>query len=331
MTLAKTAPSPATMNDEALRDSARNVLTAESAALKTLAASLNETIVAAVRLLVACKGRVVVSGMGKSGHIARKIAATMASTGTPALFVHPGEASHGDLGMITPQDTVIAMSNSGETAELSDLVTYTRRFSIPLIGITGRAQSALGQAADVLLLLPPEPEVGSLGLAPTTSTTMMLALGDALAVAALECKGFTAEDFRNFHPGGKLGKNLLRVHDVMHSGDELPLVREGDTMAHVLVVMTEKRFGCAGVVDGKGSLIGIVTDGDLRRHMSDGLTQKSAATVMTAAPMTVAPRLLAAEALKTLNDTKRTQLFVVDDSKPVGILHIHDLLRAGIA
>ncbi len=331
MTLAKTAPSPATMNDEALRDSARNVLTAESAALKTLAASLNETIVAAVRLLVACKGRVVVSGMGKSGHIARKIAATMASTGTPALFVHPGEASHGDLGMITPQDPVIAMSNSGETAELSDLVTYTRRFSIPLIGITGRAQSALGQAADVLLLLPPEPEVGSLGLAPTTSTTMMLALGDALAVAALECKGFTAEDFRNFHPGGKLGKNLLRVHDVMHSGDELPLVREGDTMAHVLVVMTEKRFGCAGVVDGKGSLIGIVTDGDLRRHMSDGLTQKSAATVMTAAPMTVAPRLLAAEALKTLNDTKRTQLFVVDDSKPVGILHIHDLLRAGIA
>ncbi len=319
------------MNDNALLASARKVLTAEGAALKVLADRLNGTFVEAVRLLVACKGRVVVSGMGKSGHIGRKIAATLASTGTPALFVHPGEASHGDLGMIVPEDVVIALSNSGETAELGDLVDYTRRFSIPLIGITSRAQSALAQASDVLLLLPPEPEVGSLGLAPTTSTTMMLALGDALAVTALECKGFTADDFRNFHPGGKLGKTLLRVSDVMHGGNELPLAKEADTMAHVLVVMTEKRFGCAGIVDASGVLAGIITDGDLRRHMGNGLTEKTAAAVMTRNPMTVAPRLLAAEALKTLNETKRTQLFVVKDGKPVGILHIHDLLQAGIA
>lgn len=325
----KTTSAP--MSGEDLLKSARHVLSKEGSALQTMADQLNGRFVEAVRHLVACKGRVVVSGMGKSGHIARKIAATMASTGTPALFVHPGEASHGDLGMIMPEDAVIAMSNSGETAELTDLVAYTRRFSIPLIGITSRAQSTLAQASDVLLLLPPEPEVGSLGLAPTTSTTMMLALGDALAVAALECKGFTAEDFRNFHPGGKLGNALQRVNDLMHGADDLPLVKESDVMAHVLVVMTEKHFGCAGVVDAGGALAGIITDGDLRRHMGNGLTAKTAAEVMTRGPMTVAPRLLAAEALKILNDTNRTQLFVIDDGKPVGILHIHDLLRAGIA
>jgi arabinose-5-phosphate isomerase len=318
-------------DDSALLSSGRNVLAAEGAALRALSEKLNGDFISAVRLMVGCRGRVVVSGMGKSGHVARKIAATLASTGTPALFVHPGEASHGDLGMVVADDVVLALSNSGETAELTDLVAYTRRFSIPLIGITGRANSALAQAADVALLLPPEPEVGSLGLAPTTSTTMMLALGDALAVATLECKGFTADDFRNFHPGGKLGKNLLRVADVMHAGGELPLAVESDAMSHVLVVMTEKRFGCAGIVDALGSLVGIVTDGDLRRHMGDGLTKETAASIMTRNPMTVAPRLLAAEALKILNDTNRTQLFVVEDGKPVGILHIHDLLRAGVA
>lgn len=319
------------INDEDLLNSARHVLNAEGAALKSLADNLNETFADAVRVLVACKGRVVVSGMGKSGHIARKIAATMASTGTPALFVHPGEASHGDLGMIVKNDAVIAISNSGQAAELTDLVNYTRRFGIPLIAITSRAESALGQSADITLLLPPEKEVCPMGLAPTTSTTMTLALGDALSVATLECKGFTAEDFRNFHPGGKLGKTLQRVSDVMHGEAELPLAKECDLMSHVLVVMTEKRFGCAGIIDSKGALIGIVTDGDLRRHMSDGLPQKTAATVMTKNPMTVAPRLLAAEALKILNDTNRTQLFVVENEKPVGILHIHDLLRVGIA
>jgi arabinose-5-phosphate isomerase len=331
MSLSRAPAESAALNDANLLDSARNVLTAESAALKIMAEQINGDFVKAVRILVACKGRVVVSGMGKSGHIARKIAATLASTGTPALFVHPGEASHGDLGMIVPEDAVIAISNSGETAELTDLVAYTRRFSIPLICITKRAQSALGQAADVLLLLPQEPEVGALGLAPTTSTTMALALGDALAVAVLECKGFTADDFHNFHPGGKLGKTLQRVADVMHGGNELPLAGENDIMAHVLVVMTEKRFGCAGIVNSVGDLTGIITDGDLRRHMGNGITEKRAVEVMTKGPMVVAPRLLAAEALKILNDTKRTQLFVVDDGKPVGILHIHDLLAAGIA
>ncbi len=225
------------------------MLIAESAALTELAGGLGDGFIKAVRILVNCKGRVVVTGMGKSGHVARKIAATLASTGTPALFVHPGEASHGDLGMIVPDDAVIALSNSGETAELTDLVAYTRRFSIPLIAITSRAQSSLGGTADVTLALPPVSEVCPMGLAPTTSTTMMLALGDALAIAALECKGFTADDFRNFHPGGKIGKILLRVGEIMHGGDEVPLVKESDVMSHVLVVMTEKRFGCAGIVN----------------------------------------------------------------------------------
>ncbi len=326
------ASSPSLPDDDVLLASARRVLTAEGKALAALAGTLNGTFVKAVRLLVACKGRTIVSGMGKSGHVARKIAATMASTGTPALFVHPGEASHGDLGMIVPNDAVIALSNSGETAELTDLVAYTRRFSIPLIAITARAHSALATAADATLLLPPEPEVCPMGLAPTTSTTMMMALGDALAVAALECKGFTAEDFHNFHPGGKLGKILLRVNELMHGDAALPLARETDAMAHVLVVMTEKSFGCAGIVDGEGKLSGIITDGDLRRHMGGkNLLDQPAASVMTRAPQTIQPSMLAAEALKILNEKKRTQLFVVENGKPIGILHIHDLLRAGIA
>ena len=311
--------------------SVKTVLQSESRALALQADQLNGSFVKAVKILLDCQGRVIVSGMGKSGHIARKIAATMASTGTPAYFVHPGEASHGDLGMILSNDVVIAISNSGETSELSDLIAYTRRFSIPLIAITRREESALASEADVILLLPNEPEVGALGLAPTTSTTMTLALGDALAVAVLEYKGFTAEDFGNFHPGGKLGKRLLRVESVMHSGEALPLVKLSDEMSHVLVVMTEKRFGCAGIVDNEGKLAGIVTDGDLRRHMGDGLTKKKAQEVMTANPMVISPRLLAAEAVKTLNETQRTQVFVVgDNGKPVGILHIHDLLRAGV-
>ena len=325
------APKNKALDDNALLASARLVLIAESAALTELAGQLGEVFVKAVRMLVACKGRVVVSGMGKSGHVARKIAATFASTGTPAYFVHPGEASHGDLGMIVPDDCVIALSNSGATAELTDLVAYTRRFSIPLIAITGGAQSALSSAADATLLLPQVPEVCPMGLAPTTSTTMMLALGDALAIAALECKGFTADDFRNFHPGGKIGKILLRVGDVMHAGSELPLAKESDAMSHVLVVMTEKSFGCAGITDASGKLAGIITDGDLRRHMQSDLVHKKAREVMTKAPLTVTPQTLSAEALKIINDKKRTQLFVVEDGKPVGVLHIHDLLRAGIA
>lgn len=320
------------MSDEQILASGRNVFHAQSEALEEQARTLEAGFVEAVKMIVNCKGRVIVTGMGKSGHIARKIAATMASTGTPAHFVHPGEASHGDLGMVMPEDAVIAISNGGESAELADIIHYTRRFSIPLIGITSRPQSTLAQSSDILLLLPALGEVGALGLAPTTSTTMTLALGDALAVAALEYKGFTAEDFKNFHPGGKLGKSLMRVENLMHGGDELPLAAPQDTMDHVLVVMTEKRFGCAGIVDADGKLIGIITDGDLRRHMEDGLTRKTAESVMTRNPMTIKPRLLAAEAVHMLNEKQRTQVFVVDDAgKPVGILHIHDLLRAGIA
>lgn len=327
----KTVTKQNPMNDASILASARSVLAAESVALTHLSEQLGDAFIKAVHLLVECKGRVVVSGMGKSGHIARKIAATLASTGTPALFVHPGEASHGDLGMIVKDDVVLALSNSGETAELTDLVAYTRRFSIPLIAMTRKAQSSLGGAADVTLELPDVPEVCPMGLAPTTSTTMQLALGDALAVTTLEYKGFTAKDFSNFHPGGKLGKILLRVNEIMHSGDALPLVKESDVMADVLVIMTEKRFGCSGVVDGAGNLVGIITDGDLRRHMKGTLLTLPASDVMTKNPMVIPPTMLAAEALKILNEKTRTQLLVVDNLKPVGILHIHDLLRAGIA
>ncbi|MFA6279672.1 MAG: KpsF/GutQ family sugar-phosphate isomerase [Bdellovibrionales bacterium] len=320
------------MNDSSILASGRAVFVAESKALAQQAEQMNDAFVRAVRAIVACKGHVIVTGMGKSGHIARKIAATMASTGTPAYFVHPGEASHGDLGMVMREDVVIAISSSGESKELGDMISYAKRFAMTLIGITRKESSSLGSAADILLQLPDVPEVGALGLAPTTSTTATLALGDALAVAALEMKGFTAEDFGNFHPGGKLGQALLRVQDIMHSGDDVPLAKLTDTMAHVLVVMTEKRFGCAGIVDENGTLQGIITDGDLRRHMGDGLTQKTAAEVMTKSPMVFAPRLLAAEALKVLNEKNRTQVFVVDErAAPLGILHIHDLLKIGVA
>lgn len=310
----------------------RRVLLAEAEALRTLAASLGSEFSAAVTLMTAAKGRIVISGMGKSGHIARKISATLASTGTPAMFVHPGEASHGDLGMVTSDDVVIAISNSGETHELSDIIAYTRRYSLPLIGITSGPRSALAEAADVLLLLPPEPEVCPMGLAPTTSTTMTIALGDALAVAVLEHKGFTADDFRNFHPGGKLGSRLRRVEQLMHSGTDLPLVSPETLMAEALNVMSAKSFGCVGVVDGTGRLTGIFTDGDLRRNIRNSLISEPISAVMTSNPLTIDGRMLAAEALNILNDKKRTQLFVVDgEHKPIGLIHIHDLLRAGVA
>lgn len=327
----KTATALTPMTEPQILHAAAHVLLAEGEALKALADALDGSFVKAVEIITACQGRVIVTGMGKSGHVARKIAATLASTGTPAYFVHPGEASHGDLGMIVAEDVVIALSNSGETAELSDLIAYARRFSIPLIAVTSRAHSSLGDAADITIQLPPISEVCPMGLAPTTSTTMMLGLGDALAVATLESKGFTAEDFRNFHPGGKLGKTLLRVSEVMRQKDDMPLVKEADVMAQVLVVMTQKSLGCAGVIGASGHLIGIITDGDLRRHMNNDLPSRSAAQVMTPSPMVVAPTMLAAEAIKILNEKKRSQLFVVENNLPVGILHLHDLLRAGIA
>ena len=285
----------------------------------------------AIERLALAKGRVIITGIGKSGHVGQKIAATLASTGTPAFFVHPTEASHGDLGMITAEDAIIALSWSGETVELANIITYSRRFRVPLIAITSSAQSALGAQADVALVLPKAKEACPHGLAPTTSTTMQLALGDALAVALLEAKGFSAEDFKVFHPGGKLGANLKFVTELMHRGEEMPIVGENMLMADALLVMTKKTFGCVGVVDGGGRLAGMITDGDLRRHMSGGLLAMTAGAIMTRKPDTLKPTTLASAALEHFNAKKRTQMFVVDDALPVGILHVHDLLRAGVA
>ena len=272
--------------------------------------------------------------MGKSGHVARKVAATLASTGTPALFVHPAEASHGDLGMIVPGDAVLALSNSGETAELADLVGHARRFALPLVAITARGDSALARASDHVLLLPAAPEACPMGLAPTTSTTMQLALGDAIAVALLTRRGFTATEFRANHPGGRLGARLLRVRDLMHVGDAVPLAPPATPMDRALLLMTGKGFGCLGAVDAGGRLAGVLTDGDLRRAMGPGLLTRRVGELMSTAPRTIGPDALAAEALHAMNSVGRpvTALFVVDtDGRPLGILHVHDLLRAGVA
>jgi arabinose-5-phosphate isomerase len=303
-------------------------------ALSASASGLAAQFDAAVELITRATGRLIVTGMGKSGHVGRKIAATLASTGTPAYFVHPGEASHGDLGMIQSGDAILALSWSGETAELADIITYSRRYGIALVAITSGADSALGSEADVCLCLPKSEEACPNGLAPTTSTTMQLAMGDALAVALLESRGFTAQDFRLFHPGGKLGARLSFVRDVMHKDDEVPLVVNTSRMEKAVIEMTSKRFGCVGVTDSAGALVGIITDGDLRRHMktSNDLLSESVETVMTKKPMTVKADTMAAEVLALLNETKRSVVLVVDDAhKPVGIVHLHDLYRVGIA
>lgn len=310
---------------------ARRVLAAESDGLKALAASLGGEFQAALDIMAAATGRIVVTGMGKSGHVGRKIAATLASTGTPAMFVHPAEASHGDLGMITANDAIFALSNSGETAELADLVAYAKRFRIPLIAVTGKGHSSLADNADVALVYPDSPEACPMGLAPTTSTTVMMGLGDALAVALLERRGFSSDDFHALHPGGKLGRRLLKVSDIMHAGDELPLVAPETPMSEALLVMTAKRFGCLGVIDGERRLMGVITDGDLRRHMADNVLARTAGDTMTAGGASIEPDRLASEALGIMNARSITNLFVVEDGRPVGILHIHDCLRAGIA
>ncbi len=314
-----------------LIDSAKRVLRLEIEGLQALSESLDQSFMETLDLLSAMQGRAVVTGMGKSGHIGRKIAATLASTGTPAFFVHPAEASHGDLGMITQDDVVIALSNSGETAELGDLVAYTKRFEIPLVGMTGKSPSALAKAATVALVLPEINEACPMGLAPTTSTTAMLALGDALAVAMLERKGFSPDDFQVLHPGGKLGNQLLKVSDIMHVGDEVPLVQSDMEMSEAILVMTAKSFGCLGIIDTQGSLLGILTDGDLRRHMSPELMGRLTGDVMTKGGRSIRPGALASEALRIMNTKAITTLFVVEDSQPVGIVHIHDCLRAGVA
>jgi arabinose-5-phosphate isomerase len=307
----------------------RRVLITEADALRALSESLGEAFTKAVETLFAAKGRIVCTGMGKSGHVARKIAATLASTGAQAMFVHPAEASHGDLGMIGPDDVVLALSKSGEARELSDVIAYANRFSIPLIAMTAFAGSQLGQGANIVLLLPDAPEATAEVNAPTTSTTLQIALGDAIAVALLERRGFTASDFRIFHPGGKLGAMLRTVGDLMHDDGELPLIPATAAMPDALLVMSEKRFGAVGVVDEAGRLAGLITDGDLRRHM-DGLLTHIAGEVMTRSPLTITPGALAAEALKIMNERRITVLFVVQDERPVGILHVHDLLRAGV-
>ena len=325
---------------------ARRVLALEAAGLAALADTLDGSFIEALDRLGAIHGRIIVTGMGKSGHVARKIAATLASTGSPALFVHPGEASHGDLGMITGVDAVVALSNSGDTSELGDIIAYSRRRAIPLIAVTAKAKSQLAEQSDVALILPKAGEACPMGLAPTTSTTMMLALGDAIAIALLERRGFSPQDFHQLHPGGTLGQKLQRVSEVMHGTDELPLCGPDTPMAEAILTMTAKTWGCVGVTGADGGLVGIITDGDLRRHMAEDLLHRTAGEVMTAGPQTIRGQALVAEAIGIMNARKIHCLFVVEDTaagepaptpesalpaapRPVGIVRIHDCLRAG--
>jgi arabinose-5-phosphate isomerase len=318
-----------------LLNCALRTLETEAGGIGTLRAAMHHDLgrafLRAVDMIAAAQGRLIVTGMGKSGHVARKIAATFASTGTPAFFVHPSEASHGDLGMITPNDVIIALSWSGETAELEHLIDYSRRFRIPLIAVTASAESTLGKAADVVLALPAAREACPHNLAPTTSTLMQAALGDALALALLESRGFTALDFHKLHPGGRLGAMLKFVSNVMHTGNSIPLVALGTSMAEAVVEMSSKGFGCVGITEATGMLAGIITDGDLRRHMRPDLLEARVDEIMTSSPKTVRPDQLASEALEIINASEITALIVTEAGKPVGIVHFHDLLRAGIA
>ncbi|MEL6792160.1 MAG: KpsF/GutQ family sugar-phosphate isomerase, partial [Pseudomonadota bacterium] len=313
----------------------RRVLATEGEALSAFADALGSGFADAVELLAGVEGRIVVCGIGKSGHVARKVAATFASTGSPAQFLHASEAAHGDLGMLTSRDAAVILSNSGETKELAAVIRYCARYRIPMIGVASRETSALMRAADVALLLPRAPEACPAGLAPTTSTTLTMALGDALAVALMERRGFTSADFHEFHPGGALGAQLVKVREIMHQGEEMPIVGAAKPMDEVLIEMTSKGFGIAGVVNEQGALIGVITDGDLRRNM-DGLLGKTAGDVATRDPQTISPDMLASAALGRMNDPDRptTCLFIVDPddetAAPQGVLHMHDALRAGV-
>jgi arabinose-5-phosphate isomerase len=332
MTVVELRPSP---QDRDAVASAERTLGAEMAALgevkAELAGALGRSFAKAVALMAACEGRIIVTGMGKSGHVSAKLAATLASTGTPAQFVHPAEASHGDLGMITAKDVVLALSWSGESKELAPILSYAKRFTVPVIAITSRAKSSLGRAADVALVLPTAKEACPLGLAPTSSAVEQLAIGDALAVALIERRGFTAADFHVFHPGGRLGARLQFVRDLMHDGDRVPLAPLGTAMSEAILAMTAKGFGILGIVDGTGTLAGVITDGDLRRHLGEGLLSRRVEEVMSAKPKTVEPGVMAAQALDMMNRAKISALFVTEAGKPVGILHMHDLLREGVA
>lgn len=323
------------MTKDELIQSACQVIDKEIKGLEVLKESFSDAFVQAVEKMMNVKGRIIISGMGKSGHIGQKIAATLASTGTPAFFVHPGEASHGDLGMLTKDDLLLAISNSGESKEMADIISYSRRFGIPMIAITSVMDSTMSKAADLTLLIPNKktaPEACPLGLAPTTSTTTTLALGDALAVALIEQKGFSAEEFRDRHPGGKLGNVLLRARDLMVKGDEMPLVPMEMRMSEALVIMTAKSWGCLGVTDDEGTLVGMITDGDLRRHMGHDLINKAAGDIMTKNPKTVIGDILCVEVLRLMNEKMITNLFVVDGQmKPLGLLTMHLLLQMGVA
>ncbi|NOD94848.1 KpsF/GutQ family sugar-phosphate isomerase [Ruegeria sp. HKCCD4884] len=317
-------------DNESFLKTARQVVTDEARALDVLAESLDDHFAEAVQMILQAKGRIIVSGIGKSGHIGHKIAATLASTGTPAYFVHPAEASHGDLGMVSKGDVVLAISNSGEAPELANLLAFTRRFGIPLIGLSSKPQSTLMKQADVHLLIPSLGEACGFGMVPSISTTLTLAMGDALAIALMKYRDFKPENFRDFHPGGKLGAQLSKVRDLMHA--DMPVVTSDTPMSEALLVMSQKSFGVVGVTDDAGRLLGIVTDGDLRRNM-DGLLDKATQEVMTRDPMTIAPNALAEEAVAIMNERKITSLFVVDpdaDGQAQGLLHIHDCLRVGL-
>ena len=311
---------------------AKEAIDREVEALEMMKGELDDTLSKVLDVILKCKGRVIVTGMGKSGHIGRKIAATFASTGTPSFFVHPGEASHGDLGMLTDEDVVLAISNGGESKELSDILMYCKRYNIPLIAMTKNPNSTLGKAGDYLLKLPDDGEACPLGLAPTSSTTATLVMGDVIAIALMERKGFSETDYKRRHPGGKLGAMLCKVSDLMHSGDEMPIIHDDAIMQEALMVMSEKMLGCVGIVDKKGLLVGMITDGDLRRWMSPNLIEEKVSTVMTKNPKTIRPDVLASEAVYVMNNTGRgiTNLFAVEDGKPVGLIHIHDCLRAGV-
>lgn len=325
---------PAGGGQDACASALRTIAT-EAQGLETLKAALgnglSQPFSEAVATIAAARGRVIVTGVGKSGHVGAKIAATLASTGTPASFVHATEASHGDLGMITDNDVVLALSWSGETQELAATIAYTRRFKVPLVAITSRAESALGTAADIVLALPKVEEACPHGLAPTTSTILQMATGDALAIALLEARGFTAQDFRVYHPGGRLGASLLHARDIMHGGDKLPLATPATSMRDAIVLITRKGFGVLGIVDAAGLLTGIITDGDLRRHLSHDFLDKTAGDVMTRAPKSIPGDMLLASAVEFINRSSITAVFVVDDGRPVGIIHLHDLLRHGVA
>ncbi len=321
---------PTTINALKVLEAGRLAITQESEALSHLAASLDENFTRAVELLSERNSRVIVSGIGKSGHIARKIAATFASVGQPAFFVHPAEASHGDLGMITPDDRLLLLSHSGETAELKPILDYSKRFHIPLVAITAKENSNLASVADVALCYPSVPEACPMGLAPTTSTTMMLGLGDALAIGTLHIRSFSPTDFRTFHPGGNLGKQLSRVRDFMHTDDRLPLVPAGTLMQECLIKMSYFGFGCVAVINTDGQMAGVITDGDLRRHMHSGLLNDPVELVMNPTPTMISADILMAEALAIMQEKTITSLFISINNKPIGILHIHDCLRAGI-